>query len=490
MTGAAGTVGVQQLLELLAVMSSYSDQDSAIRGGVERAAQALEAEVAAVIVEDRVVASVGFPVDAVPHTNLLAVARRERDTVDVPGVGCCHAVSAGWGGVHPGQLVLARCEESFTVEERSIVRGMARLLELTLTMLGTLQAERTMRERTEHLVTIQRAISRRQPLDQILSRVISAAQDLLGDEIVGLWVRDATDPERLRLIVHIGLSGQVIHHTPTIALADTGAAGTAMLTDDLVMLAGDQPTSEVIAQLTGGRLSASMAVPVHESGTVAGSLMIGSHQPGRYYSPSDIQTLRAFAEHVSLALTDANTVDRMHQAFHDSLTGLASRHLFIDRLTQQLRQAGPAAEQLALLFVDLDRFKAINDTLGHAAGDALLMNTAQRLKSQLRDTDVAARFGGDEFAILLNRLSAPEDAVRVAERILRALDQPLLIAGRWLHINASIGIAVSTPDTLDPAELIRRSDIAMYQAKRNGRGTYATFTDDMLLAFTEGGAPP
>jgi diguanylate cyclase (GGDEF)-like protein len=468
-TEVPGAVGVQQLLELLAVMSSYSDQDSAVRGAVERAAQALEAEVAAVIIDDRVVASVGFPADAVPHANLLAVARRERDRVDVPGVGGCHAVSAGWPGAHPGQLVLARWQESFTVEERSIARGMARLLELTLTMLGTLQAERSMRERTEQLLTIQRAISRRQPLDQILSRVISAAQDLLGDEIVGLWLRDATDPEQLRLAVHIGLSGPA-----TIALADAGAAGAAMLTDDLVVWQGD------------GGPGVSMAAPVHESGTVAGSLMIGSHRPGRRYSASDIQTLRAFAEHVSLALTDANTVDRMHQAFHDSLTGLASRSLFVDRLTQQLRLAGPAAERVALLFVDLDRFKAINDTLGHAAGDALLMNTAQRLKSQLRDTDVAARFGGDEFAVLLNRVSAPEDAVRVAERILRALDQPLLIAGRLLHINASIGIAVSSPDTLDPDELIRRSDIAMYQAKRDGRGRYATFTDDMLLAFTEG----
>jgi diguanylate cyclase (GGDEF)-like protein len=472
MTEAPGAVGVQQLLELLAVMSSYSDQDSAIRGAAERAAQALEAEVAAVIVEDRVVASVGFPAGAVPHAELLAVARHERNGVDVPGVGGCHAVSAGWAGPHPGQLVLARWEESFTVEEHSIVRGMARLLELTLTMLGTLQAERRMRERTEQLLTIQRAISRRQPLDQILSRVISAAQDLLGDEIVGLWVRDATDPEQLRLVVHIGLSGP-----PTIAMADAGAAGAAMLTDDLVVRRGDE-------------LGASMAVPVHESGTVAGSLLIGSHRPDRSYSASDIQTLRAFAEHVSLALTDANTVDRMHQAFHDSLTGLASRSLFVDRLTQQLRLAEPAAELVALLFVDLDRFKAINDTLGHAAGDTLLMNTAQRLKSQLRDTDVAARFGGDEFAVLLNRVSAPADAVRVAERILRALDQPLLVAGRLLHINASIGIAVSTPDTLDPDELIRRSDIAMYQAKRNGRGSYAMFTDDMLLAFTEGGGQP
>lgn len=478
MTEAAGEVGVQQLLELLAVVSSYSDQDSAIRGAVERAAQAFEAEVAAVVVGDRVVASVGFPANAVPDSDLLAVARRERDRLDVPGLGGSPAVSAGWGGTHPGQLVLARWGDGFSVEERSIARGMARLLELTLTMLRTLQAERTMRERTEHLFTIQRAISRRQPLDQILSRIASAAQDLLGDEIVVLWLREATDSDHLTPIVHIGLADDLARHPPTVALADAGAAGAAMLTDDLAVRHADEPTPKAISQLTKGRLGASMAAPVHDSGTVAGSLMVGSYRPDRSYSLSDIQTLRAFAEHVSLALTDANTVDRMHQAHHDSLTGLASRGLFLDQLTQQLRLTGPAAEQVALLFLDLDRFKAINDTLGHAAGDTLLMNTAQRLKSQLRDTDVAARIGGDEFAILLNRVSTPDDAVRVAERILHALDQPLLIAGQRLHINASIGIAMSTPDTLDPTELIRRSDIAMYQAKRNGRGRHATYTDD------------
>jgi diguanylate cyclase (GGDEF)-like protein len=207
--------------------------------------------------------------------------------------------------------------------------------------------------------------------------------------------------------------------------------------------------------------------------------MVGTRRPGRAYSPADAQTLRAFAEHVSLALTDASTVNRMHQAFHDSLTGLASRGLFLDRLAQQLTSIRQATEQVALLFVDLDRFKAINDTLGHAAGDALLKTTAQRLKSELRDTDLAARFGGDEFAVLLNHISTPEDAIRVAERILRTLNQPLLIAGRRLHINASIGIALSTPDTHDPTELIRRSDIAMYQAKRNGRAQYAIYTNDM-----------
>lgn len=476
MTEAAGTIGVHQLVELLAVVSLYSDEDSAIRGAVERAAETLEAEVAAVVVADRVVAQVGYPAGEAPHDDLVAVAWHERDELDVPGMGRCQAMSAGWGGTHPGHLVLARWQDDFSVEERSIVRGMARLLELTLTMLRTLQAERTLRERTEHLLTIQRAITRRQPLEAILNRIASAAQDLLGDEIVTLWLLDTPGAERLRPIVHIGHTSHPAVAPLPIALADAGVAGAAIRTEDLMVWDGDE---------AGSGLPASMAAPVHESGTVVGSLMVGTRHPGRAYSPADMQTLRAFAEHVSLALTDASTVNRMHQAFHDSLTGLASRGLFLDRLAQQLSAMRPATEHVALLFVDLDRFKAINDTLGHAAGDALLRTTAQRLKSELRDTDLAARFGGDEFAILVNHISTPEDAIRIAERILRTLDEPLLIAGRRLHINASIGIALSTPETYDPAELIRHSDIAMYQAKRNGRAQYAIFTNDMLPASSD-----
>jgi diguanylate cyclase (GGDEF)-like protein len=184
---------------------------------------------------------------------------------------------------------------------------------------------------------------------------------------------------------------------------------------------------------------------------------------------------------VSLALTDANTVDRMYQAFRDSLTGLASRGLFLDLLRERLR----AAEHVALLFVDLDRFKVVNDTLGHAAGDSLLVVMANRLKSQIRDTDIAARLGGDEFAVMLPGLATTREAAGVAQRILRVLGEPVVIAGREFLVGASIGIALNAPDVSDPADLIRRADIAMYQVKRNGRSGYRLFSEDMQPALTE-----
>ncbi|TCO48976.1 sensor domain-containing diguanylate cyclase [Actinocrispum wychmicini] len=500
MTDEDGWIQGQQLLELLAVVSSYPDEESAIRGAAERAAQALEAEVAAVVFGERVAACVGFPRGRVPAVDVVAVTRHELNTLDVPGVGPCATVSARWGGARPGSLVLARRGATFTVQERSLVRGMARLLELTLTMLRALQrSERHAAENAEllkslqqrqrlveHLFDIQRAISRRRPLAQILDMITGAAQDLLGDEIVGLWLREPEGDEA-RLVAHVGLRTEVARRRPVIPLVEAGAAGQAMLTDDVVVLHGYGETSTLIAELTDGRLCASMAAPVHDSGTVTGSLMVGAHRQTRTYTAADVQTLRAFAEHVSLALTDANTVDRMYQAFHDSLTGLASRGLFLDQLTKRLGEAERETRRVALLFIDLDRFKAVNDTLGHAAGDDLLTITAGRLKSQLRATDVAARLGGDEFAVLLYAVATTADAARVAERILRTLGEPMPIAGRQLRVNASIGIALSTPGMPDPADLMRRADVALYQAKRNGRGRMEVFADEMLLSFPHEG---
>ncbi|MFD1047025.1 GAF domain-containing protein, partial [Kibdelosporangium lantanae] len=295
---------------------------------------------------------------------------------------------------HPGSLVLARWGETFTVQEQSLVRGMARLLELTLTMLRALErSERQAAENAElakslkqrqrlveHLFEIQRAISRRRPLAQILDMITGAAQDLLGDEIVGLWLREP-DRDETKLVAHVGLRTEVARHRPVIPLTEAGAAGQAMLTDDVVVLHGYSETSTLIAELTDGRLCASMAAPVHDSGTVTGSLMVGSHKQTRAYTASDVQTLRAFAEHVSLALTDANTVDRMYQAFHDSLTGLASRGLFLEQLAKRLGAAEHETKRVALLFIDLDRFNL--DLIGFDVSTVEVDGTAAAVSSMV-----------------------------------------------------------------------------------------------------------
>jgi diguanylate cyclase (GGDEF)-like protein len=168
-----------------------------------------------------------------------------------------------------------------------------------------------------------------------------------------------------------------------------------------------------------------------------------------------------------------------HQAFHDALTGLANRALFIERVEQAVRKNQQHDETMAVIFVDLDDFKTINDTLGHEAGDALLKEAARRLSLCLRGEDTAARLGGDEFAVLLEHSS---DAERVAQRILEALQSPMRIGDHVVAVAASLGIALGGPEIELASTVLANADIAMYAAKSKGKGHYAVFAPGMQEA--------
>lgn len=160
------------------------------------------------------------------------------------------------------------------------------------------------------------------------------------------------------------------------------------------------------------------------------------------------------------------------QALHDPLTDMPNRALFIDRLDHALKQIERRKKSVAVLFVDLDDFKSINDNLGHEAGDQLLIAVARCLSNSVRDVDTAARLAGDEFTVLLENLDETDRAALVAERILKELDAPLQVKGRRLKVSASIGIACTSYSGVSPAELLDRADRAMYKAKENGKARY------------------
>jgi diguanylate cyclase (GGDEF)-like protein len=486
MAGSADSLYIQQLVELLAVVTASTDEASAVQNAVERSARALEAEAAAAVFDGKVLASIGFPPGAVPHEEIVAVTQRRRSELDVPGLGSCPTVTAAWTGSHPGHLVLARYAAPFQVEEQNLVRGMARVLELTLTMLRTLADEHAIRasleERQrllEHLFAIQRAISHREDLQHILNTITNGARDLLGDEIGLLWVRNEPDSGRARLAAAAGTRPVDPASQPEVDLAAASVAGEAMVADRVVVRHGHAVQSQMLQLLDANKVHASMAAPVHESGVVTGALVVASCDTKRRYTPADEQTLSAFAENVSLALTDANTVVRMRQAHHDALTGLASRRLFLEQLSQQLAVVQSDGGTLAVLFLDLDRFKEINDSLGHAVGDQLLTVTAGRIAEQLRSGDTASRFGGDEFAVMLTRVDGPHDAAAVARRIVAALAKPILVAHHRLRVGVSIGVALSGADGREPAELVARADLALYEAKRRGASGFALYSENV-----------
>ena len=163
-----------------------------------------------------------------------------------------------------------------------------------------------------------------------------------------------------------------------------------------------------------------------------------------------------------------------HQAFHDGLTGLSNRALFVDRLDQAHARATRANSVYALLFIDLDRFKVVNDSLGHQVGDELLVEVAERLEGCLRPGDTLSRFGGDEFVVLLEDLAEQAAAEAVAQRILDELDRPFALGGRDLPVSASIGVVLGTANR-DPDHCLRNADVAMYRAKANGKACYVVF---------------
>ena len=190
-----------------------------------------------------------------------------------------------------------------------------------------------------------------------------------------------------------------------------------------------------------------------------------------------VLTLRDVSERTSLE------EELKHQAFHDALSGLANRALFRDRLEHALARATRSKSSLAVLFLDLDDFKLINDSLGHTTGDALLVAVAGRLSESLRSGDTAARFGGDEFAVLLEETSSPEEACQAAERLISALRAPLVIEDHEIQVCASVGVALSQAGREDPTELMQAADVAMYAAKAHGKGRYEVYKSDLQVAI-------
>ncbi|MDB5867666.1 MAG: response regulator receiver modulated diguanylate cyclase/phosphodiesterase, partial [Betaproteobacteria bacterium] len=166
-------------------------------------------------------------------------------------------------------------------------------------------------------------------------------------------------------------------------------------------------------------------------------------------------------------------------AHYDSLTRLPNRSLFYDRLAHGIAQARRNGWTLAVLFIDVDRFKHVNDTFGHTAGDQLLKQVSERLSGCIRSDDTVGRLSGDEFAIVLSRLTAPEDAATVAQKIVDELNLPFQLEGAELYVTASIGITVYPNDSEDQDALIRNADVAMYRAKERGRNNYQFYTPEL-----------
>ena len=246
-------------------------------------------------------------------------------------------------------------------------------------------------------------------------------------------------------------------------------------------LESQSPVAGIRDWLQRMHLKDAMCTSLWGDGALLGVLIVGNRlsDVGTFDS-DDVTLFETFGAQTSVAVQNMRLDNTLtYQAFHDPLTNLANRVLFTDRLEHALSRRENRGT-LAVLFVDLDDFKMVNDTFGHAPGDALLRSVADRLRSVLRPSDTAARFGGDEFAILLEDAASIDDVTAVAERIVAAFKPHFIIDNREAAVHGSIGVAVAGTGTIGAEELLRHADAAMYWAKVQGKGGYEVYDAGML----------
>ena len=238
--------------------------------------------------------------------------------------------------------------------------------------------------------------------------------------------------------------------------------------------------------------SSGIALPILRDGNVIGVVLFLSSEPGAFI-PELVELLQRVAANVAFALENFDRADEQREAkarieylaTHDGLTGLPNRLMFSQLLNISIKTTLRHGRQSAVLFIDLDRFKIINDTLGHADGDTLLMEMAQRLKGCLRASDVVARLGGDEFVVLLNEIDEPHHAAEVAQKLLSVIVKPVLLRGQECRVTASIGIAICPIDGEDEQQLTKNADLAMYLAKEEGKNGFRFFSRQLKTQSVE-----
>ncbi len=287
-----------------------------------------------------------------------------------------------------------------------------------------------------------------------------------------------------RLNLHAGLEGQVVGAGRRVSAALDSHAG-ATLDSGTCAIVSDWSKERRFTMppvLRAFGAASSLAVRIDGKDHPFGVLDVHATEPHRF-TPKDVPFLQAAANVLADAI-ERHAADQAlrHRVLHDALTGLPNRLSFVDALGDALKRATVSGSPIGILFLDLDHFKLINDSLGHHAGDALLGVVAPRLRAQLRPGDVVARFGGDEFGVLIDRLADEEEAIAIADRVAAAFAQPFAIDGVEHFVTASIGVAIAHPSrqpTANAELLIRDADAAMYRAKESGRARCVLFDAEM-----------
>jgi diguanylate cyclase (GGDEF)-like protein/PAS domain S-box-containing protein len=445
------------------------------------------------------------------------------DTIHGPGINPCHrallsrfqvqanlVVPISCNGELWGLLCVHHCRapRQWQSQEITLVKQIADQMAIALYQ-GQLLAQTTLMAQQEKLLNnIVSAISDSLELSDLMER---AAREMLQTFSASrsLVILCQASDDQLMHTTAAAMEGVESLHGQLVPLKGNPHAQQVLAQEDPVAI-DDVTLSPLLApQLDLARqfqIGAMLAVSIRYQGVVKGILSVHQCPGPRHWTPAEIRLIKRVADHLAIAIQQAELYQQAqtelrqrkrleaqlrYDASHDRLTNLPNRSLFLDRLSHALDQyhqhyphipgtvqIAPIADQFAVLFLDLDRFKVINDSLGHAIGDRLLRVVAQRLSNCLLENETAARLGGDEFVILISPLPHINDAMQLVRRVHRALEVPILLDNYEIFVKASIGIALSSPSYTDPNQILRDADIAMYQAKASDR-EYAVFDAPM-----------
>ena len=375
---------------------------------------------------------------------------------------------------------LALLFSAYAVEKEVQLRRLTRMLVDERVMTASLTSRLT---EITALLDARKAVNSVLDLEKVLDVILHSALELLGGEKASIMLLEGDELQAISVAGNDAALGARVK-------VGEGVAGKVAQTGEPVLISGraDRGHFKNLRARPSNAESA-VSVPMLDREELIGVLNVSTNGD-RTFTEYDLRAVSVFAEDAATAITKArlyeaarNEADHFgHLAFHDPLTNLANRAYLADQTNQAIARADRRGGAVALLFVDLDNFKHVNDTLGHHSGDELLVMVADRIGSCLRRGDTGARFGGDEFAILVDDADDPATAVKVAERLLESLRTSFRLGIREMSVEASIGIAWSGQHGTTFEELLRHADMAMYEAKRQGRARFSMFETPMETA--------
>lgn len=420
-----------------------------------------------------------LPGDSAPRVHHVGFTPEEADAAAYEVLHCdpsrlegsCLVVDIESARGHFGRLAAFYPEKyRFLPQERSLLMAYAGHAAAALETAAALDEARDRNTTLSALLALGRVLAEESTRNDVAQRLADALPEIVRCDQADVFLWDAGDA----VLARAASTASNVQASPTgpSALRHAGLAARLLdISTPVSVTPQSDPTLSSIMALTG--LPSGVLLPITARTMLFGTVIVGPDCDALHGDATVRERLTGVGSLAATALEGLALLDEVrHQALHDPVTDLANSRLFEDRVSQSLAISRRSGGRLALLFVDLDRFKAVNDTYGHKVGDELLASVAARLLATVRNEDTVARIGGDEFGVLVQGPSRRQDVEVVAGKVVAALARPFAVRDLTLHIGASVGVTLFPDDSDSYESVMARADSAMYRAKAEGRGRF------------------